>query len=358
MRIVHLSDIHLSKDNYQDFENYYKDALIGDLVDFNKAKKIDVIVITGDLVDKGGESLFEIDDFQDKTDYPCPYKIFEEAFIAPIVTALNLSRENFLFVPGNHDVDESEILLKEEYVLSKTLDFNNVNQYLKENLSFKHSYRIKKFKEFEKKFHNENFNYEYTNNQSTFVYKSDRVNVGFVLVNDSWRCRSQKLDIDKGLIFGVNQIYDGMNFLKRKETNLNIVLMHHPVKEFIDKEELERCFNTSEIGFYLYGHYHSNDFIKHYEGYLDKCFGIRGRASLNRISEKESSYSPGYQILDLDFEFKNVKMIIHYRQYKYKRNQFDYDTDACSGGRETVEINKHNMKSKPHSLDRRLFELK
>ncbi|MFC7774630.1 metallophosphoesterase family protein [Flavobacterium sp. GCM10027622] len=358
MRIIHLSDIHLSKSNYKEFINFYQDALIKDLISFNKDKKIDVIVVTGDLVDKGGESLYDIDDFQDKSHYSCPYKIFEEIFIEPIILALDFPKENFLFIPGNHDIDENEILLKEEYGLSRTISVDNIDHYLEENSSFKHSHRIKKFKEFEKEFHLKNFNYHFTNNQSIFVYNDIGVNVGFVLVNDSWRCKSQKLDIDKGLFFGVNQIYDGLKILKNKDTELNIVLMHHPVEVFNEKNELERCFSISNIGFYLYGHYHSSEFKKHYQGSTDKCFGIRGRASVNKISEKSSSYSPGYQILDLNYEFKNIKMIIHYRQYKHEFNHFDYDPDACLGGRDTVDIKKHNLKVKPHSLDRSLFESK
>jgi 3',5'-cyclic AMP phosphodiesterase CpdA len=57
MRIVQLSDVHLSKENLEDLKNYYLQALIDDLKKFQAEKPIDVILFTGDLVDRGGESL-------------------------------------------------------------------------------------------------------------------------------------------------------------------------------------------------------------------------------------------------------------------------------------------------------------
>ena len=95
MRIVHLSDIHLSKNNFEEFNNTYRDALISDLLLFNNLKKIDVIVITGDLVDKGGHSLYEIDGYEDRSIYPNPYYIFEEIFISPIINTLGILKGKF-----------------------------------------------------------------------------------------------------------------------------------------------------------------------------------------------------------------------------------------------------------------------
>jgi len=361
MRIVHLSDIHLSKSNFEEFKNTYCDALIRDLLEFNKLKKIDVIVITGDLVDKGGQSLYEIDGFEDKSVYPNPYNIFEKIFINPIIEALRFSKDNFLFVPGNHDIDESKILLRDEYELTKNISIDNINDHLKENLSFKYSERIRNFKEFEEEFHKEQSNYQYSNNQSVFYYKFENVNIGFILINDSWRCRSQKLGVDKKLMFGVNQFFNGVNILKGFDTKFNIALLHHPIEEFEEEKELERCFNISDVSFYLYGHYHNSHFKKHYQGSFDNCFGIRGRASLNKINEFNSSYQPGYQIIDLDFQFKEKITAIHYRHYKYDFNHFDYDTNACLKGIERGNSDKgielrNNLKNTIHFLNKSQFE--
>lgn len=360
MRIVHLSDIHLSKSNFDELKNTYCEALINDLISFHEEKKIDIIVITGDLVDKGGGSLYDIDGFEDKSIYTSPYSIFEKVFINPIIDALGFSKNNFLFVPGNHDVDESEILLKEEYDLTKSLNTDNIDDHLKRNVSFKHSKRIKAFKEFEENFHRENSNYLYSSNQSIFCYNYEGVNIGFILINDSWRCRSQKLDCDDKLLFGANQFFNGLNTLGGYGTKLNIALFHHPVDDFTESKEIERCLNISNISFYLYGHYHSNDFKKHYHGSLDSCFGIRGRASLNKINESHYSYQPGYQIVDLDLQIKGKITGIHYRKYKYDYNNFVYDTDACPSGIDKGPSDKgidlkSELQAKKYSLDKSQF---
>lgn len=360
MRIVHLSDIHLSKSNFEEFNNTYCEALIRDLISFHKEKKIDVIVITGDLVDKGGHSLYNIDGFGDKSIYPSPYNIFEKIFINPMIDALGFSKENFLFVPGNHDIDESEILLKDEYDLTKTLTIENIGHHLKGNINFKHSKRIKKFKEFEEEFHQGQSNYQYTSNESVFYYNFENINIGFILINDSWRCRSQKLDCDDKLMFGVNQFFNGVNALKKYDTKLNIALLHHPIDDFAEMKEVQRCLNVSNISFYLYGHYHSSDFKKHYQGSLDSCFGIRGRASLNKINEVSSSYQPGYQIIDIDLGHQVKITGIHYRKYKYDFNYFVYDTDACQTGIDKGYLDKgielkSELQAKKYSLDKSQF---
>ena len=355
MRIVHLSDIHLSKSNYEEFKNTYREALIRDLLEFNSPKKIDIIVITGDLVDKGGNSLYEIEGFENKESYPNLYNIFEEIFINPIIKALNFSKENFLFVPGNHDIDESQILLKDEYEFTKKLDLTNINEHLKGNSDFKYSERIRKFKEFEETFHKGQTNYQYTPNQSIYNYSFEGVSIGFLLINDSWRCRSQIFESEDKLMLGVNQFYNGLNNLKGYDTKINIALLHHPIDVFREVEELQRCLNVSNISFYLYGHYHSSKFEKQYQGSVDNCFGIRGRSSLNKINEKDSSYHPGYQIIDLDFKFHAKITAIHYRCYHYDYNHFDYDNYACKNGidkgrsdmgmelRSDIKQNKHTL---------------
>ena len=73
MRIIHLSDIHLCKDNIEDFRLYYRKTLIEELKIINKKVDIDLIIISGDLVDKGGDSLRAISSYES---FQNPYDIF------------------------------------------------------------------------------------------------------------------------------------------------------------------------------------------------------------------------------------------------------------------------------------------
>src|SRR5688500_6591213 len=98
MRIVQLSDIHLSINNLEDRKIYYLQALIMALKNFHSEKPIDAILFTGDLGDKGGETLG--DD---------PYQVYRTEGIEPRMTALRLTTDHVIFVPGNHDVNRQEI---------------------------------------------------------------------------------------------------------------------------------------------------------------------------------------------------------------------------------------------------------
>ena len=55
IRIVHLSDIHLSHDKVELAEEFVIKALINDLKSYDKEQRIDLVVFSGDLIDKGGE---------------------------------------------------------------------------------------------------------------------------------------------------------------------------------------------------------------------------------------------------------------------------------------------------------------
>lgn len=143
MRIIHLSDIHLSASNIEDFTNSLRKALIHNLIVQNSEKRIKLLVITGDLLDKGGSSLSKTPMYASQQ----PYEIFNNEFITPISESLGLNKQHFLFVPGNHDVDESLTTPEEEEYLHSHINDDTVITYLNENLgSFKNSGRIKRFK--------------------------------------------------------------------------------------------------------------------------------------------------------------------------------------------------------------------
>jgi len=341
MRIVHLSDIHLSKENYKEFINDYREALIKDLQSYNNPK-IDVIVITGDLVDKGGHSLYQIDGFVDKVKYPNPFYIFEEVFIDPIVNALNFKKDNFLFIPGNHDINEDLIMLKEEYRLTKDLNNENINTYLQENTIFKHSERIKQFKDFEYNFHVErsNVNYKFTENQSTYIYDFNNIKLGFLLVNDSWRCKSPYLkfidETDK-MYFGIQQLHDGLNELNN--TQINIVLFHHQPSYFTEEEEINGFLGRKNIDLVLYGHNHSIKTVE-YIYPNGKCYYLRGKTSYLKPQETHRDYMPGYQIIDIDVNVKKIIKIDH-RLYNNKPEYKNFVFDSFIG-KNGIDRNKTN----------------
>ncbi|MBW8244021.1 metallophosphoesterase [Muricauda oceani] len=358
MRLVHLSDIHLSNSNYHEFVHKYRKALISDLKNFNALKKIDTLLITGDLVDKGGHSLLEIKGFDG---YKNPYDIFDEVFIQPILEGVGISKDNILFIPGNHDVNEREFSYYDECELIDKIDESSIESFLKDNQStFLHNERIKNFKEFERAFHLNNSLYDFSNNHSTYIYNyADEFKIGFILINDSWRCKTRKFigEEESKIFFGYHQLDYGLEYFETHKTDLNICLFHHSLDDYAEKKEVERILRTKEIELFLYGHYHNTKFEYSYDPF-GSCVGIRGRAALNRPEEKISEYQPGYQIIDLDLNSYKVNKI-HYRKYIYNGSRFDSDTETALGGivqdQQVFILRRENRTSKGFDLDREKF---
>jgi len=331
MRIVHISDIHLSENNFDEFHDNYLEALINDLADFHSTNKIDLIVITGDLVDKGGHSLLGMKEFKG---IDSPYEIFEKVFIKPISSILGLGNENFLFIPGNHDIDENGILWVDEKSLKEDINKDTIKQQLELNkLDFNSSNaRIKSFKDFEETFHKDTIDYDYTNNESVYVYQDDsNRKVGFILVNDSWRCSTCNLE-DKKLnnhFFGSKQLYWAIEKLQKKNLDLDriICLFHHSVEDFTEKNEVMKFLINKDVDLFLFGHHHSIKSEKIYNP-SGTCIGFRGRAALNKPDEQIDKFQPGYQIIDIDL-FSNRISQIHHRKYVFDNPQFVYDTQSA-----------------------------
>ncbi len=329
MRIVHISDIHLSKDNFPAFNNKYRSALLRILLEEKEVKPIDLIVITGDLVDQGGHSLLNLAGHSGCED---PYLIFEQEFILPIKEELKFPNSKFLFVPGNHDIDENGILWVDEKKMQKEEVKGKVNDFLFENKSLFNyrNKRIELFKNFEKRFHKDTVNYFYSNNESVFIYDSDEgYKVGFALINDSWRCSTCVLANRGGkkLYFGEQQLHHSLHTISKFNTNCNVILTHHPLSSYEEREEVFNTLVSNEYHIHLFGDQHRQK----YEPYLSaagNCFGIMARAGFNKPNEPESQWQPGFQIIDIDFGNSIIEKITYYK-YVDRHRAFTLDSETA-----------------------------
>jgi len=335
MRIIHLSDIHLCSKNHHEFLHHLRDALIRDLMEFHRNKKIDIIVITGDLLDRGGHSLLTLSEYEGEKD---PYEIFHNIFLKPIYETLGIGKHSILFIPGNHDVNEKEISIHDETNLIRLINENSLEQILKENFNnYKNSSRIKAFKLFEEEYHKGNNNYNYSHNESTFIYHHQDGKVGFLLINDSWRCKSVSISLrgtpfdpqsDK-LYFGYHQLDTALAFLEQEKTDLNICLMHHDLSDFqtFDSYKTRTILENKNIELCLFGHHHNQStYIP--TGPSGTCLFFRARAALNNPDEVDIQYVPGYQIYDMDLK-NYVLLEINHRYYSSKNMIFSPDVEAA-----------------------------
>ena len=322
MRIAHLSDIHLSSHNIEQLENYYLKALIDDLVTFYEEKPIDILLISGDLVDKGGESFGEKNGYDE----------FERLFLMPLMEALKLTREQVLFVPGNHDVDRSLIEEDSEYSLTERLNSAMANKIVKDTYQefSPRNQRMKPFKTFERKFHEENSKYFVSNYESIYIYEKESERIGFLLVNDSWRC-SSKLVPEKHF-WGANQLFRGLKAFGEAGTILNIAVFHHPFRLINNQEEDEvnNILESRNVQLAVFGHTHhlTTSSTVTTAGSLVK---LVCRSAFNDPDEKVETYQPGYAIIDIDSRKRSY--VVNAR--KFIRNsgfRFDKDTDSLPEG--------------------------
>lgn len=340
MRILHLSDIHFSKENLSNFDNYYKKALYNDLESFNKEKKIDFILITGDLLDKGGASF----------DGGNGYEIFDKQFITPLCDLLGLEKENLLFIPGNHDVNTNNIDEIYEAGLQASLtEIESVNSFIEKNadLSKPGIARMREFHEFKKKYYKNSPENQLSYFETVFVRDCDGSKIGFGAINTSWRC-SPKLPKEK-LMVGTSQVFHIDEKLEKSQTDFNLILMHHPVELICDKErfELKNAIHAKDFDLLLCGHTH--------ETVAENKFGPNGnifysvaKAAFNNPREEIDKYKSGYIILDIDLE--NNDIIAHFRKYIHSRFTYDKDIDICEEGTFKSSLTPKNNKKAFHEL--------
>jgi predicted phosphodiesterase len=327
MRIVQLSDIHLNNENLNELKSYYLEALIKDMKSFHDITPIDVILFTGDLVDKGGESLGKN-----------PYEIFLKEIINPLMGTFGFTAQQILLIPGNHDVDRKLIDRFSEAGLCSDLDSDSANEVLvsnKDHFTLVNK-RIEQFKKFEHKFHEKTPSYFYSNNESATIIGKDGEKVGFVLVNDSWRC-SSTIKKEQHYI-GYNQLFNAKQFFSKNKTVLNIAVFHHPLNSINqgESDEIENILKSQEFDIAFFGHshkYESKSLTSSIGGYLT----INGRSAFNQPKERLAKFQPGYNIIDVDPD-KRLYTLYSRKFIRESGYRFDRDTDSLPNGNESAEL--------------------
>lgn len=235
IRILHLTDFHLNKRTLRDWNDFYKESFIKKVKEFHEKRNIDLVVFTGDLIDKAGE------DFDDVSN---AFNLFEINIIKPIIETLGLNISKFIICPGNHDIDRLADDEIDENGLKSTLTSSEkiisfIEKSEKEN-SFKRIERIKEYKKFEYKLYQ---NIKVEKIQSIFSFslrhKINNKTIGISSLNSSWRCYNDN-DFENILI-GENQLNNNYKFVK--DCNIKIALLHHQL-DWLSKAE-KQTINVS-----------------------------------------------------------------------------------------------------------------
>lgn len=323
MRIVHLSDIHYSPSNKSTFTKAILDPLISDLERFDKIEKIDLICFTGDLLDKGGYS----GGINKSTEEV--FLEFQIDVIEPIIKKLSLSKEKFLFIPGNHDINRTKILKVMENGLSTTLDtVENIENYMIHNQKELNLERISEYKEFEEYYYSDFDGYCSNPFGYTILLQINDIKIGIGGINSSWRCSE---DDENKIIVGKYQLDLIKENLSNKEIDLKVALMHHPF-EFISNLEKDQIKQDmiSEFDIIMVGHTHSSSTDSTTLSIGDTCIITKSPSNWTQnMMMEETINRNGYSIID--YNASNSEIIFNFRRYNYEKRMFVGNTDQGQG---------------------------
>lgn len=320
IRILHITDFHLNKRTLRDWNDFYKDSFFEKLRELENENKIDLVVFTGDLLDKGGK------DFEGAAQ---GFAVFEEEIISPLLEHLDLDISRFIICPGNHDIErDADDEIDEEgmkaVMTSSDKVMNFINKAEKEK-SFNRIKRIQSYKSFETELY-KNISEEKSQSLFKFSLKFRIGNkmIGVSSINSSWRCYN---DEDFGnILIGENQLNDNYKFIK--DCDVKIALVHHQL-DWLNSVEASTINSHIHRNYdlILSGHVHEGE-SKMSTGFTGSCFHNVSPSGLNQIRTDSKKFVNGFTLIDY-----NESINCHYLKYNHDQIKFVDNTDLVDKGK-------------------------
>ena len=319
IRILHFSDFHLNGNKINEAQHVLNN-MINSLKKINEEKQIDLVIFTGDMLEQGGVGY--------DNDLERGFADFQSKVINPILTALNLPQERFIFTPGNHDVNRNVDKKYFDNNLSNlSKDALSINDLLKDTEIVEDLNKVGDFKKFEKEYYNNCSDIVYCEGKfvSTFVLMINGYSIGISSLNTVWQCGKEV----NNPVLGICQITENREYLQGKD--IKIALSHYPHYK-LEKEwqDVERLL-SKEFDIYFSGHTHSgfNRFLAATDKDYFLDINTEGTLAAN-IYENDAKYKNAFQIIDY---FPRLKYRIHrYFQVEYQNFELDRNGDYSPNG--------------------------
>lgn len=292
MRIIHFSDAHFQPGTAISKSQRLADRFIDSLKVIHQEKPIDLIIFSGDMIDRGGK------DFSSMSD---AFMNFKNLIIDKILSSLNLGHDRFVFVCGNHDVvRDKDSQYMEKGLATDLNDITSLDDFVRDPKSIDNVKRIEDFNNFRHKFYAELPDVEYheTPYQSNLILTIDGKKVCISMLNSSWRCWDSKNDKGR-ILFGQAQIIDSKPFLDK--TDIKIGVSHHDYNwcNPFERPNLPKLM-VSNYDMMFCGHTHGSDaeMVCRPEG---NTFMFTAPGLLHaKIHELDGDYKNGFMVVDYD----------------------------------------------------------
>lgn len=281
-RILHLSDLHARV-----ADTWSTNAILHGarkaILEVCETDPIDVVAFSGDVAFSGAEQEYEL-----------AAKWIEDSCLAS--SGLNLQPDRLLFVPGNHDVDRSEIGVigaSLQTTLRHASHQGDIASVFDDRESL--TSLLKRHQQYEAFVASVVGDNTLALPAWTKVIQYQEYRIAFDGLCSSWLCRGD--DDHRHLLVGQPQLSGRIQ--ERGETDLIITIMHHPLSDLMEFDE-RNCeeYLRNNAHLLLRGHLHQSDvvsrqtgtggYIEIAAGALHESFDSRNTFNIIDISENLS----------------------------------------------------------------------
>lgn len=323
IKIIHLSDFHLNKQNLADWNNYILDALSQLINEEKDSTENTFIVCTGDLIDKGGK---------DYPDIAIAFNLFKEQVIDSIINHIGLPLDHFIIIPGNHDIDRNadklfeNIGLREEFKTKGITYINEYSQSLLETSDKQGARRIVKYKEFESNLYNNCPNIRCSFLGTTFKYDVNGDEVVFVGFNSAWNAFDDN-DYELGLVLGEPQYTACKSDIEK--SRIKIALMHHPIDWLKFEKDTIGKWYYKDFDLSLIGHVHDGNTTVETKLY-GTLFTNIAPSCISDIRAGYGAFANGVSIIEYDPYLRTIDC--SYYIYNFAKRSYVLNSTIADNG--------------------------
>jgi len=312
--LVHISDIHFkaSAGGVQDRNKDLRNQLLNDLRrQRTHLRKYDAIVVTGDIAFAGKRDEFNI----------------ASKWLDVLREHLDMSEENILVIPGNHDVDRDAIVasteISELHARIRACSDNELQATFGDVMSKEEGHQlfhaIAEFNVFARQYgcvvHRDQPFWERDFSLSDGLILRIRGMTSTCISGPSDDDRADKLML--GEIQCTLQQEPGVEYL---------TMAHHPPSWLLDQDTVQRYLNA-RARIQLYGH-------KHEQWIEPAGNGIRVVAGAVHPERSESNWIPRYNVITLSMQMKgnvhSMEVVVYPRRWSHEETCFIPDCDSNS----------------------------
>lgn len=245
---LHISDLHFRESRLYD-STVVTDSLLDDISSRVKIapelSQIDFVFVTGDIA------------FSGKTEE----YVLAQRFLNELIRITGVSKKQVFLIPGNHDVDRTQISEESRNILSKLGSRHAVNELLENPID-----RATIMKRFENygRFFNEYFGKEPLFDVDHYYYVEKRAvadkSIAVLGLNSAWASSSDQDQLN--LFLGERQVRQAIRHPDSLSADVRIVLMHHSF-DWLRDFDADNCepLLLDKGNIVLHGHLHRTSII-------------------------------------------------------------------------------------------------